>query len=97
MIRLREVPRSPKWRAVRRRWLKDHPTCAACGRRLFRQVHHKVPVHIDPSRELDPTNLITLCEIPKVNHHLNVGHLGDWTRYNSNVVADAAAILKEHT
>lgn len=46
--------------------------------------HHVVPVHIDPTRELDPANLITLCP----PHHLLFGHLMLWEAYNSEVVKD---------
>lgn len=48
------------------------------------RVHHVVPFHVDPSRELDPSNLMTLCEAKKygINCHLLVGHLGNWRRWN---------------
>lgn len=87
-------PRSPRWPACRRAWLVQHPTCAACGSREMVQVHHKAPFHLFPQRELDPTNLITLCERPGVDHHLNIGHLGDWRKFNPRVEEDAARLLE---
>ena len=83
-------PRSPRWPTVRAAHLRAHPTCAACGARDELEVHHVVPYHVDPSRELDPTNLLTLCGDPC---HLVHGHLMSWKRWNASVVADAAAYL----
>jgi 5-methylcytosine-specific restriction endonuclease McrA len=60
------------------------------------EVHHKIPVSVDPSRELDETNLITLCMYPTQKDHFHVGHLGNWKDYNRNVVKDAAFMLSRH-
>lgn len=85
-----EAPkRDPKWKKARKDWIKGHPECAACGGRLFLQVHHKVPFHVNKKLELDPTNFITLCELPGRNHHFKIGHLGDWRKSNANVEQDA--------
>ena len=83
------TPRSPRWNRMRRIWLRHSPKCAACGGRLFHQVHHVVPFHIDPARELDVTNLITLCMRPSRSCHLKIGHNGNWQSWNPNVRADA--------
>lgn len=53
------------------------------------QVHHKIPFHTcvvlgRPDLELDDRNLITLCEGGE-NHHLLIGHLGDFASYNPDV------------
>lgn len=63
-----------------------------CGGRKMVEVHHKVPFHVDPARELDPANLITLCESKKggVNCHLFLGHLGNYKHANPTVAEDAA-------
>jgi len=88
------APRSPKWRALRRHHLAAHPTCAACGRTRSLQVHHIRPVHLWPDLELDPDNLITLCEgVLRGRCHLHIGHLGHWYRWNPDVAADAAHAL----
>jgi len=82
--------RSSHWPKVRADWLKNHPWCAACGFTDSVQVHHKVPFHIDRLKELDPSNFITLCESEeRGNHHLHIGHDGDWKDFNPNVEADA--------
>ena len=86
--------RSPKWRSVRNQHVEDNPTCAACGRKTDLQVHHIVPYHVDPSRELDPTNLITLCG---KHCHFVFGHLMDWKSWNENVVRDSTLYLLAKT
>lgn len=79
------------WRTVRRAFLQAYPTCAACGSRSRVRAHHVVPVSVDPSRELDPNNLLPLCESYEqgVNCHLFFGHGGTWQQVNPNAVADA--------
>lgn len=90
-----EAPRSRLWRLVREKHLECNPECAVCGRKKNLVPHHVVPVHIDPSRELDPENLITLCEGPSFNCHLFFGHLRDWRRFNPDVREDATAWSKK--
>lgn len=84
--RLFGVLRSSEWPEVRDAWLKDHPQCAACRAREDLEVHHKVPVHVDPATELRQSNLVTLCR----RCHLFVGHLGLWSSWNPDVETDAA-------
>jgi 5-methylcytosine-specific restriction enzyme A len=84
------TPRSAGWRVLRKQHLGMHPECIVCGSRKKVVPHHVVPFHVDPSRELDPSNLVTLCESPTFNCHLFFGHLKRWDRYNPNVVEDAA-------
>jgi 5-methylcytosine-specific restriction enzyme A len=88
-----EEGRSGKWPAVRARFLKDHPTCANCGGKSLLNVHHRLAFHTHPELELEPTNLITLCEARHC--HLMQGHLGDFKSINSTVEDDAAAFLKK--
>ena len=85
------VERSPQWSAVRNRHLKLHPMCEACGSIDHIQVHHIKPFHLFPELELEPTNLISICE--KIvadddktndNHHLQLGHNGDFHNNNKN-------------
>ena len=83
--------RSPRWDDVRDDHVKKHPTCAACGSTTRLQVHHIKPFHLFRELELDPTNLLTLCEQSDTKCHLRVGHHGSWKKYNENVVQDAAA------
>lgn len=85
--------RSPKWPAAEKRWLLEHPTCEGCGGTTHLQVHHKIPVHIDPSRELDPDNFKTMCVNPVWQCHLIIGHKGNWQKYRLNVDRAAAEIL----
>jgi hypothetical protein len=83
------APRSPKWAAVRDRFVKRHPFCAASGTTLLLEVHHVVPYHERPDLELDESNLIVLSR----PYHFLVGHLMDWGSSNPNVREDAAAWL----
>lgn len=84
--------RSGEWPRVRAAHLKKHPTCAVCGGTAKLEVHHRVAFHERPSLELDPTNLITLCESGHrgVNCHLWFGHLGNFQHINPGVELDAA-------
>lgn len=85
--------RSSKWPGVRDAHLKLHPACAVCGGTKTLEVHHIVPFNKDPSLELDPKNLITLCEssVGGVTCHLFFGHLGNYKSYNAKVATDAKA------
>lgn len=84
--------RSSKWPRVRREHLKNNPACAVCGGTRKLEVHHLVPFHQNPELELDPANLITLCESKSrgVKCHLAIGHLGDYKRSNPTAREDAA-------
>jgi cytochrome c553 len=83
--------RSGQWRGVRDAYVAAHPTCEACGDKDAVQVHHVLPFHLWPEKELDPTNLITLC--PRC--HIALGHLGDFRAFNPLVRQDAARHLAE--
>jgi 5-methylcytosine-specific restriction protein A len=80
--------RSPKWHALEKRFLRVHPTCAACGGRTLLQAHHVVPFHVDKYQELDWSNLIALCMGLRLCH-LRTGHNGNWRDFNPSVRVDA--------
>lgn len=84
--------RSDKWPTVEKHFREANPTCAACGGSERLNVHHCMPFHLDPAKELDPTNLITLCMGEK-ECHLHIGHGGSFKQYNPNVRKDAAEAL----
>jgi 5-methylcytosine-specific restriction enzyme A len=83
--------RSSHWPSVRAKFVKAHPRCEACGVAKGLNVHHIRPYQSNPELELDPTNLITLCR----EHHLSIGHLGNWHRANPNVSRDAEILFKK--
>jgi 5-methylcytosine-specific restriction protein A len=87
--------RSGHWSTVRKNHLALHPTCAVCGGTEKLEVHHRRPFHLHPELELEPTNLVTLCESGKggVNCHLHFGHLGSFRSFNVDVLIDAATWL----
>lgn len=91
-VRLFGAARSSKWPTVRRRHLIAHPSCIVCGTTNSLEVHHRLPVHLCPWLELDPTNLVTLCDGPR-SCHLNFGHYGAWNRWNPDVEQMAAQYL----
>lgn len=84
--------RSSKWPTVRRKHLEKFPTCAVCGGRDKIEVHHIQPFHAKPELELDPSNLISLCESKSfgIVCHVLVGHCGNYKKINPDVVKDAA-------
>lgn len=49
-----------QWRRLRREHLTANPLCFNCNG-YATLVDHKVPVAVDPSRRLDPTNLRSAC------------------------------------
>jgi len=91
------LPRSPQWPEVQHACLeKNQYKCAACnvqGAGLV-QVHHIIPfqyciVYGRPELEFNPQNLIPLCEGPTTNdHHVAIGHLGDFQHLNQEVLTD---------
>lgn len=84
-------PRSSQWPKVRAAWLLDHGVCEACGQKDHLNVHHEIPFHSNPSKELDPTNMITLCTDGPghMNCHLVIGHAGNYRGRNPTVREDA--------
>lgn len=90
---VKNLGRSPQWPAVRAAHLKKQPFCQGCGGTKELEVHHLMPFHLNPSRELDDANLLTLCELASHECHYRIGHLLDWKAYNPAAIEDAAAYL----
>jgi 5-methylcytosine-specific restriction endonuclease McrA len=88
--------RSSQWQRVRKEHLLREPACAACGHKgRGIQVHHIKPFHLHPQLELDPRNLITLCEGRGRDHHLLLGHLNTWESYNEHIRDDARRFYRK--
>lgn len=87
------VMRSTRWHRVQREHLKVEWWCRYCGTTSNLQVHHVVPFHVDPSHELDASNLLTLC-MSTNRCHLMQGHLGDFKLYNTNIVKIATNTIR---
>lgn len=51
---------------------------------------------MEPSLELSPQNLITLCMSPK-ECHLRIGHGGSFKAFSPTVVQDASVVLADPT
>lgn len=88
--KIRHAVRLPEWQSVRKHHITHNPTCAACGRNKKLEVHHIEPVHLCPEKELDPSNLITLCDDPC---HIIFGHLMNYKSWNKDVVNDCKVYL----
>lgn len=91
--------RSSRWPKVRAEFIEQNPTCAACGNGNRKQLeaHHIEPFHVNPERELDKSNLITLCESGPggMNCHFCIGHSGvAWSAWNPTVIETAAMLLE---
>ena len=84
--------RSPKWPALRNAYIKVHPSCIVCGKPA-EEVHHVVPVHIDPSKELDISNLCSVCS----DDHLRIGHLGNFQNVNPDILLHARILRTAKT
>ena len=70
-----------------KRWyrLQHHPLkCAVCDTFFNLEFHHIQPVALFPKLECVESNIVILCR----SHHFHIGHLGDWTNYNSNILID---------
>jgi len=83
--------RSPQWASARKKHLVNNPKCAVCEGTKSLNVHHINPFHLHPELELDPNNLITLCEDASygIICHILIGHLGNYKNVNPNSVEDA--------
>jgi 5-methylcytosine-specific restriction enzyme A len=88
------VERSPLWAGIRKKFLKTQPKCQYCGGLESLEVHHVIPFHIDRTKELDKTNLITLCEAENKQCHLRIGHFGSWKKINPDIRAICEASHK---
>lgn len=83
--------RSGHWPTVRKQHLALHPTCAVCGGSEKLEVHHIHSFVEHPEFELDPNNLISLCESkPNFNCHRIFGHLNNFQQINPGVVLDSS-------
>lgn len=65
------------------------------GRRAFKDMNSDQRGTDEPEGEYDPNNLIALCERHPSNHHLNIGHMGNFKLENPNVFADCAKHEKD--
>ena len=60
--RANDFYRSPEWRKLSRRLLKERPVCEVCGMNYSADVHHRFPVADYPEMALDEDNLMCLCK-----------------------------------
>ena len=87
-----KAARSTQWPKCRKAFLALNPRCSVCNGTAKLEVHHISPFHLAAHLELEPANLITLCEAKRygLNCHLAIGHLGNYRRINDMVRRDVA-------
>jgi 5-methylcytosine-specific restriction endonuclease McrA len=88
--------RSDRWPKVRALKIAVTPLCESCGGTKRLQVHHVRPFHLDPTLELDMSNLIVLCMGP-LECHERLGHGDDFKAYNPKIRDHAKATLAAAT
>lgn len=49
------------WQKLREMVLRRHPICEQCRRVKATEVHHIVPIRVDPRARLDQDNLLAVC------------------------------------
>lgn len=85
--------RSSKWAEFRKAHIKKE--CEACGKKgtLLNplELHHVEPYHLNPARELDPTNVKTGCR----RCHQLIYHLDNFKSFNINAHEDAKVLLEK--
>jgi hypothetical protein len=83
--------RSPKWRALQQRFVREKKCCFITRLRVDLEVHHKIPYHVRPDLELEWDNL---CLLTRPVHYL-IGHHCNWAYYNQNFEEEAARLAEE--
>jgi 5-methylcytosine-specific restriction endonuclease McrA len=82
--------RAGGWHTLQKKVIANVGKCEACPSKKKLEVHHVLPFHLNPERELDVTNLIVLCR----RCHQFLGHLDDWKAYNPFVRKDAEILVE---
>lgn len=87
--------RSPQWRYVEEAFVREHPLCDYGNHKptLLNplNVHHVDMFSKNPERELDPTNLQSVCRF----HHFYHSHFGNWKDSNPHTREDASLFTEE--
>lgn len=73
------LPRDPAWERESKAYLAENLKCCLC-RQASEVVHHVVPVHVNPKREMDKTNWSAVC----IRCHFSIGHLCNWRLWQEN-------------
>jgi len=79
-----EAARDSKWRSFRKVQLVNKK-CAICDGTEGLELHHKKSFHDSPELELDPDNVMVLCDNHPRNCHFIFGHLMNWRFINDDI------------
>lgn len=52
---------SGAWARLSLKTRQNHPLCQRCGSAPSVEVHHVVPLRLDPRLAMDPRNLLAVC------------------------------------
>jgi len=81
------IPTQWEMTKAKRAYVKEHGECAICGNTKDLEVHHIVPVHIDPTMACSPENFVSLCDWRNHGCHYVFGHYRNFrTKYNNDIV-----------
>jgi hypothetical protein len=89
IISVKSIGISSQWEMTKakRAYKKKHPKCAVCGYDKDLEVHHIVPVSVDPSLACDENNFITLCDYGNKGCHYVFGHHRNFrSKWNEYIV-----------
>lgn len=97
-MRLRKI--GGVWRntwqnAQRTKLASENPLCRRCGVNPGVQVHHVVPVYIDPSRAFDESNITLLCEPCHYQEHSKQGWQTGMCLYGSTAPVERVELRGE--
>ncbi len=63
------IRNSSRWKRTSRLYRQVHPVCELCRSRLSVDVHHKIPLHVDPKQAFHWRNLQALCAPCHLGEH----------------------------
>lgn len=75
--------RSAWQREMRRALALENPICRDCGLTRGQDIHHIEPVHANPARAFDETNITLLCELCHHRRHASQGWQGGTYLYGA--------------
>lgn len=85
-----------KCHKAKKAYKKTHNECAVCGCLKWLEVHHVLPIHVQPALADDPTNFITLCDPKNNGCHRLLAHFGNFSKKWNIYIREYALISRMH-
>jgi len=76
-FRTLSIPTQWQMTKAKRTYVKEYNECAICNYKKKLEVHHVIPVHVDPLLSCEQDNFITLCR----DCHFTFGHFHNFRKY----------------